>query len=179
MKRATFILTLCLLSFFAKGQFYGINIQEVCWQIGSTDSSLYVVTMSAAATTKPTFLHYFRMNGTTPTAVTVSGGTVRAGHCGDFPRTSEANFTNYISSVLANDTIAANSVHSVVVNNFALTTHDITVDGTSLRLYPGERYKFVEWYDPVERRWHYNPQIIITSGTLNVNNLRVTKFTKP
>lgn len=66
----------------AKAQYYGINVETLCWQTGSVDSTIYGAYISAAATTKPTEIHYFTIGaGTAVTAVTVSGGTLKKGAC--------------------------------------------------------------------------------------------------
>lgn len=73
-------------AFALSGQNYGINIRPVCWTTaGGVDSTVYAAYMSAAATTRPTHIHYFvPILGTNRVApVTISGGSIRAGSCTD------------------------------------------------------------------------------------------------
>ena len=166
----------------ANAQFYSIQTEEVCWTTGAgVDSTIYRTDFYAVQTARPTFVfdHTIGTGATTPTAVTVTGGTIRPGSCETNIDSMEMNISSTLNSFsAAPDTIAANTVYEVVIDNLGTATHNIFVDGTSVRLYPGERYQFSEYFDEKRRRMVYNPQIIITQGTAGINNTRVTETPK-
>lgn len=167
----------------AEAQFYAVQSNEVCWTTSSgVDSTIYRVDFSAVQTTRPTFLFYYTIGtgSTTPTAVTVTGGTITPGKCSEKPLDSlEMNIASNLNSFsLAPDTIGANTVHAVTIDNLGTVTHNILVDGSSVRLYPGERYNFTEYYDRLRGEIIYNPQIIITQGISGQNNTRVVETPK-
>lgn len=156
----------------AQQPFYGVNLEPICWsKAGQLDSCIYVAWLDAASTTRPTRLHYFDVSGT---AVTVSGGQLRPGYCNAYTLDSlEANIVASLNSFSAGpDTIAANSAYKIIIANLGITTHDIFVDGTAMRLYPGEYYHWSDFYDTLRSRWVYNPQVIISQGTAGQNNTR-------
>ena len=145
---------------------------KLCWTTASgVDSTIYVAWLNAAATTAPTRLHYFNVSGS---AVTVTGGTLRPGYCNAYTLDSlEANIVATLGSFAGGpDTIAANSASYIYIENMGLTTHNLFVDGTSLRLYPGEHYQWSDFYDKLRNRWVYNPQVIISQGTAGSTNTR-------
>lgn len=134
MKNSTKYLSLgiliCLLSFSfsARAQFYGVNVVEHCWHTaGGTDSTIYAAYLSAAATTKPTRIHFFSVTGTTINAVTVSGGTLRAGPCSN-PGQDSMNIS--LSQILIdNDTLISTLTailtdNDTIINNLELSLLD-------------------------------------------------------
>lgn len=172
MKKALFSLLFSLSALVASAQFYGINLEPLCWTTsGGTDSTIYVAWFDAAATTAPTRLHYFNVSGT---AVNVSGGQLRAGYCSNYILDSlEANIiTTYGNFSAAPDTIPANSASEITIANMGTGTHNIFVDGISVRLVPGETYTWRDFYDRLRGKWVYNPEIIISQGTAGVNSTR-------
>ncbi|RMG99558.1 MAG: hypothetical protein D6706_05275 [Chloroflexi bacterium] len=185
MKHLKKILLFTLLAFAAQvqAQFYGINVEALCWQTPSgTDSTIYAAYISAAATTRPTKIHYFVpiSSGTGVTSVTVSGGTLSPGPCSEQTNvdSTEANIQNTIGYFIVADTIPANSAWKVVITNEGTTTHDIRVDGVPLRLYPGEQYRWEDYFDRNRNVWVYNPEIIIPAGISGSNNTRKVVFPK-
>lgn len=166
----------------ANAQFYNIETSTVCWTTGAgLDSTIYRTDFYAVQTARPTFLFYHTIGtgATTPTAVTVTGGTIRPGNCDSNVDSLEMNIAANLNSFSAGpDTIAANTVYEVTIENMGTATHNILIDGSSIRLYPGESYHFKEWYDEARRQNRTNPQIIITQGVAIQNNTRVIEALK-
>ena len=159
----------------AQFPFYSVETTTVCADSAGVQSTLIGLNLYTMGRTETYFLFYIDPQGNK----VVPGGsvTIYDSPCWEIIQGAEADaitFENSFPAIGGDYTIAANTYSSITIVNTGASNHLVTVDGGAMRLTPGEHYYFFSEFDPVDRLWKANPEIIIYgTGTIGITNLRV------
>ncbi|MCB0707424.1 MAG: hypothetical protein KDC34_19040 [Saprospiraceae bacterium] len=171
------ILLLCCLSVYqADGQqpFYDAELTQVCMDSAGVKTNLYGLNLYVFGRNSVLPRFFFDSNGNK--VVPGGGVTLYDVPCQYLITEREADAISTESSFPPGFgyTIPADTYSSVTVTNIGIINHQITVDGSTIRLVPGEIYYFYSQLDPVTNEWTTNPEIIITdTGVIGDTNLRL------
>lgn len=109
--------------------FFGINVEPLCWVVGSTDSTIYASWLNKAGTGQPTLIGYFNAAGNN---VVVSTGTLYPGYCnggsggGGGPCPVQGEWR--VESITSNTTYNTNTYNSIAIQAVSGTI-TVNVDG--------------------------------------------------
>lgn len=155
----------------AQFPFYDIETFPVCYDSAGTRITLQKVDLYALGRNDIPKSLYFDNVGT---QYFPADSLLFDGPCYEYVTDTIVLVETYESSLsIAPDTIPENTYDLVSINNIGYTTHTIDVQGGTMRLLPGERYLFAASFDEKKRQYVRNPRIIISQGTVGINNMRV------
>lgn len=156
----------------ARAQFYGVNVTPMCWQVpGVGDSTIYAAFMSAAATTRPTRIHYFNVQGQ---AVNVTGGSLKWGYC-DSPESD--SLTIRLDSLIKLNFDIKLSLDSLQEPQLCNCTYILDLTGHSYSIASNSPYPTWSFNRVVTRNCGAGPEVVATipgsiqaSGNNRANN---------
>jgi len=158
----------------ARAQFYDIELMPVCMDSAGVRTNLASVQLYVLGRNSFDVVYQFYFDETGTKVVPGGGVAIYDSPCEDIVTEDTVQVVTFEDPFSISDyTIPADTYDIISIVNLGETTHLLTFAGGTMRLLPGEAYYFHSTYDEYKQEVTRNPEIVISQGVANINNLRV------